>query len=194
MDRPRTQGAGSDLISPRRPFLHDNCDFATAASRSRVALPFPKAASAGLGNGILPPETGGHFGPAQRTEVRELALADRTSPWQAVVMTTVSRNRETTAALADWVVGDPRIELMAIAAWHPSKRHRRRENFGLAPTGFRRRREPSRTWHVRSGANHRSMSHAVCLCGRSAPWLEVPSSLLWVTAVRLLTPRCGFRT
>jgi hypothetical protein len=124
MDRPRTQGAGSDLISPRRPFLHDNCDFATAASRSRVALPFPKAASAGLGNGILPPETGGHFGPAQRTEVRELALADRTSPWQAVVMTTVSRNRETTAALADWVVEDAVPRNQSLASKFPASRER----------------------------------------------------------------------
>ena len=108
MDFPRTQGAGSDLISPRRPFLHDNRDFATAAWRAREA--FSKAASTGLGNGILSPETGGHFGPAHRTETRELALADRTWPWQAIVMTRVSPDLETAAALADWVVGDAGIE------------------------------------------------------------------------------------
>jgi hypothetical protein len=29
------------------------------------------------------------------------------------------QDRETTAALADWVVGDTGIELMTIATWHP---------------------------------------------------------------------------
>ena len=47
---------------------------------------------------------------AQRRRNREILIADCGAPLQAIEMTTVSRDPETTAVRADWVVGDAGIE------------------------------------------------------------------------------------
>jgi hypothetical protein len=48
-------------------------------------------------------------------------------------------DRETTAVLADWVVGDAGIELMTIATWHPFETRRRIADLAretISPTEF----------------------------------------------------------
>jgi hypothetical protein len=65
MDRARPQRAGSNLIHVER-FTATNYHlpqllFRECCLAGQAAVPFSKAASADLGNGILPSETGGQF-------------------------------------------------------------------------------------------------------------------------------------
>ena len=119
----------------------------------RRSAPASASPSRGPGNGILRAETGGRIQAQNAGEQSEFGsqttlrltnppelrgfLSTRKPPR---FVGTARRNRtddlfnanfgrvETTAAHADYLVGDAGIELMAIAAWHPFKTRRRSED------------------------------------------------------------------